>query len=401
MTFFLVLFLSMSAGDAACWWLSHRALGAARSKAFWRTLNTCFFLFQVGVIALVVFSRVQERHLALLDSRWVLAPVYLWHLVCLPLCLVALSIFGLARMVSFFACRPSGGRVAAGESGMDRRRFLALTAGAAPAVLCAGTTAMGLAQLEQFRIRRMTLNVPRLPRQLDGLTIAHVTDLHVGRFTNGAVLARIVKATNDLHADLILQTGDLINYDLRDLPQAIELVQRMRAAHGVFLCEGNHDLIENGPEFVERVKRAGIRLLVNEEATLRIRGADLQVLGLRWGGALPSAERVVRYRDAAIGSSMEELRRQMPGDVFPILLAHHPHAFDYADGIPLTLAGHTHGGQLMLTDNFGCGPAMFRYWSGLYRREERTLVVSNGVGNWLPLRTRAPAEIVHLTLRSA
>jgi predicted MPP superfamily phosphohydrolase len=366
-------------------------------------MNAGFFLFQLGVLALVVFSRVQGLQVAMLDSRLVLAPVYLWHLVCLPLCLIALVVSGLTRIVSFFARRLSGLKMSATDSdnGMDRRRFLALTTGAAPAVLCASTTVTGLFQLEQFRIRRMTLNLPRLPQQLDGLTIVHVTDLHVGRFTNGAVLERIVKATNDLQADLILQTGDLINYDLRDLPQAIELVRRMRAAHGVFLCEGNHDLIENGPEFVGRVKRAGIRLLVNEAATLRVRGADLQLLGLRWGGSLPAGDRAVRYRDAAIGSSMEDLLRKMSGDVFPILLAHHPHAFDYAADIPLTLAGHTHGGQLMLTDNFGCGPAMFRYWSGLYRKEERRLVVSNGVGNWLPLRTRAPAEIVHLTLRSA
>jgi uncharacterized protein len=55
----------------------------------------------------------------------------------------------------------------------------------------------------------------------------------------------------------------------------------------------------------------------------------------------------------------------------------------------------------MLTDRAGFGPAMFRYWSGLYRKNERALVVSNGVGNWFPLRVRAPAEIIHLTLRRA
>ena len=67
--------------------------------------------------------------------------------------------------------------------------------------------------------------------------------------------------------------------------------------------------------------------------------------------------------------------------------------------IPLTLAGHTHGGQLMLSERFGAGPMMFKYWSGLYRRNNSALVVSNGVGNWFPLRNNAPAEIVHITLR--
>jgi predicted MPP superfamily phosphohydrolase len=89
-------------------------------------------------------------------------------------------------------------------------------------------------------------------------------------------------------------------------------------------------------------------------------------------------------------------------DAFRILLAHHPHAFDPAAdmGIPLTLSGHTHGGQIMLTPNWGAG-RVFKYWSGLYEKDRAKLVVSNGVGNWFPLRIGAPAEIVHLTLRQA
>src|SRR2546421_1200827 len=89
-------------------------------------------------------------------------------------------------------------------------------------------------------------------------------------------------------------------------------------------------------------------------------------------------------------------------DQFQILLAHHPHAFDpaAAAGIPLTLSGHTHGGQLMLGEHVGAGPILFRYWSGPYRKGDATLVVSNGVGNWFPLRVNAPAEIAHLTLRA-
>ena len=95
------------------------------------------------------------------------------------------------------------------------------------------------------------------------------------------------------------------------------------------------------------------------------------------------------------------LLRQRQADAFPILLEHHPHAFDAAaeSGIPLTLYGHTHGGQLMLNEQLGFGPAMFRYWSGFYRRGTSQLIVSNGVGNWFPVRMNAPAEIVHLTLK--
>lgn len=97
---------------------------------------------------------------------------------------------------------------------------------------------------------------------------------------------------------------------------------------------------------------------------------------------------------------IEQINRLRRADAFPILLAHHPHAFDVAAeaGFPLTLSGHTHGGQLMLTREFGVGNILFHYISGIYRKGDKLLVVSNGTGNWLPLRINAPAEILHLTL---
>jgi uncharacterized protein len=108
-------------------------------------------------------------------------------------------------------------------------------------------------------------------------------------------------------------------------------------------------------------------------------------------------------QDAAIAGAVADVLRHRDPDAFPILLAHHPHAFDPAikAGLPLTLSGHTHGGLVMLDQHEGVGPILFRYWSGLYTRGSSQLVVSNGVGNWFPLRVQAPAEIVHLTLRCA
>ena len=163
--------------------------------------------------------------------------------------------------------------------------------------------------------------------------------------------------------------------------------------YGVYLIEGNHDLIENGPEFERRVKNSGIPFLLDESIVIKIRGAPLQLLGLSW-------TRARENRDAAIATAVSHLLNQRQPESFPILLAHHPHAFDAAAAasVPLTLAGHTHGGQLMLNDEYGFGPALFRYWSGLYSKGASKLVVSNGVGNWFPLRVRAPAELLHLTL---
>jgi hypothetical protein len=128
---------------------------------------------------------------------------------------------------------------------------------------------------------------------------------------------------------------------------------------------------------------------------LNIRGYPLQLLGLRWQSGPP------RERDALISAAVGQLLEQRQPDAFPILMAHHPHAFDAAAnaGVPLVLSGHTHGGQLMWNEQHGFGPAIYRYWSGLYERGASRMIVSNGVGNWFPIRTNAPAEIVHITLR--
>jgi hypothetical protein len=253
-----------------------------------------------------------------------------------------------------------------------------------------------LAQLDEFRIRKLDVPLARLPKALDGLTIAHVSDTHVGKFTRGAVLRRIAEATDDLRADLVLVSGDLIDFDLDDLPAAVELLRRIDPRGGMFVVEGNHDLFESRAGFERGVRAAGLRLLLNEAETVTVRGAAVQILGMRWG-------RAGGGRGALVEEQFAELRAQRDANAFQILLAHHPHAFDVAAaaGVPLTLAGHTHGGQLNLTERIGMGPLLFRYWSGLYRRGDAALVVSNGVGNWFPLRTAAPAEIIRITLRAS
>jgi predicted MPP superfamily phosphohydrolase len=286
---------------------------------------------------------------------------------------------------------------------MSRREFLGAVAAATPPAVTVVATGFSVPHLDEFRVRPMTIPLPTLPPALDGLTIAHVTDVHVGRFTSGPVLRKIIDATNNLRADLVLMTGDLINHAIADLPAALDMVKQLDARHGVWMCEGNHDLIESRTEFERIVKASTVPLLINEKSDLQIRNQHVQLLGLRWGSADRNAPRSKHRSDDAIRNSMNAVLPLRDADAFPILLAHHPHAFDPAAeaGIPLTLAGHTHGGQLMLTPNLGFGPWMFRYWSGLYQRGNSALVVSNGVGNWFPLRTNAPAEIIHITLKRA
>jgi hypothetical protein len=383
----------------AAWWLAVMRLTKRR---LWRTLASVFVAGQMAGLLAIMAGR--WWHMAWLRQtpRAIFAAVLLWHFFGLAILLP----IGIARFCAWFVRglgraagvrRERAGEPPAGGPALTRREFFGAGAALAPPLFTIGLTGVALAQLNHFRVRRFTLPLPSLPRALDGMTIAHVSDMHVGRLTSGRLLREMVQTTNALRADLVLLTGDLIDDALADLAEGIALVKAMEARCGLWMIEGNHDLIEDGAEFERRVKAAGVPLLLNETGVTEVRGYPVQFFGLRW--LRLSNQR----REEATAGCLRELLKQRQPDAFPILLAHHPHAFDaaVAADLPLTLSGHTHGGQLMLDSRHGFGPAMFRYWSGLYTRGGGKLIVSNGVGNWFPLRINAPAEIVHLTLRCA
>jgi predicted MPP superfamily phosphohydrolase len=405
--FILLIILTVVLLDAYWWWRADRLLCPLRRRRTWRMVLALFMSVQAAGFAWIILSRGWRLDASDPLPRWLTAAVFAWHLLVMPmpaiLCLLVDIGRALTLLVRRLVVKPKAlaTEPSPPPAPITRRQLLGATIAALPPLATAGLTIYSLPQLDRFRIRPLTLVLPMLPRDLDGLTIAHVTDIHVGRFTTGRVLSQIVEQSNAPRADLVLMTGDLINTSLSDLAGALDVVRKLDAKRGIFLCEGNHDLIDSGPEFRHRTKAAGVPLLVNESEEFRVNGAPLQLLGLRWGTGLPIATRATERGDDAIRRSMNDLLRLRRPDAFPILLAHHPHAFDPAAeaGLPLTLSGHTHGGQLMLSKNVGFGPMMFRYWSGLYAKGNSQLVVSNGVGNWFPVRVNAPAEIVHLTLR--
>ena len=263
----------------------------------------------------------------------------------------------------------------------------------APSLFAVGLTEVALAQLANFRVRRFTLSIPSLPRALDGITIAHVSDIHVGRLTCGRVLRELLNTTNALRADLVLLTGDLINYELADLSEGIALVKAMEGRYGLWMIEGNHDLFDDGGEFERRVKAAGVPFLLNESAVANVRGYPVQFFGLGW------MDGDVRERDRVTAFQVRKLMKQRLPEAFPILLAHHPHAFDAAvkADLPLTLSGHTHGGQFLpftwITDSvYG------RFTRGLHGFGALQVYTSTGAGTWgPPLRVGTRAEIVFIT----
>lgn len=417
-TVFRLIILSFVLADGLWLWFGTRLLREARVWPWLRRAIAAFVVVMIVSAAFWLLRAETSRSIQAYYPTAVLQALFLWHLVVLPLGLILLLVHAIAfgtldaaawtwtrlkprpktadagRDATDVGAPPASNtdtRTAPPVAALTRRRFLGAAVACIPPALVATGVGGATIQLGQFRTHRVRLAMPAdvLAPELDGLTLVHVSDLHHGRFTTPAFLDAVTRRVNELQPDLVVFTGDLIDYSLNDLPPAIAMLRGMKPRHGLVSCIGNHDLFDSGPEFVKRSRDAGIDMLHDDDTTLTIRGAKVQVMGLRWtANDLQAEERV--------GEMVRRVRR----DALPILLAHHPHAFDAAAsaGIPLTLAGHTHGGQLMLTNTLGPGPIMYRYWSDLYQRGRSSLLVSNGVGNWFPLRINAPAEITHVTL---
>jgi uncharacterized protein len=381
--------------DGLVWVRFHRLLRPLRRHRLWQSLLAC------AMVSSILFSAELSTGSSLVLRTHHLVPtiipstIFVWHFLVLPMTIALLGAelaFRFIRKIYERTRRdpppPSQSPAAAMTS---RRAFLTAAALSAPPIASAALGAAGVAQLGKFRIKRYDLLLKDFPAGLDGLTIAFVADVHAGIFSTQKMLDDIAEATNSLKADLILLGGDLVNISHADLSNALDMVKRLKAPFGPYMVQGNHDVLGGAQEFNDACAARGVPLLLNQVETIYPRGIPLQLLGIIW------TETGIAQHDC-----VQSVLRQRDPEIFSILVAHHPHAWYPAAnyGVRLVLAGHTHGGQIMLTKHIGAGPLRFRYWTGLYQDWEvgSKLIVSNGVGDWFPLRINAPAEIVHLTL---
>ncbi len=290
----------------------------------------------------------------------------------------------------------------------SRRQFLQTigwSAATVPYVLV-GYSVFGT--LYDFKIHRIDVPLAGLPRALDGLTIAQISDLHAGSFFSQRPMDEAVALVASLHPDLVTVTGDFVNHDAAEMALIMPALRRLKADLGVYGCLGNHDHYARLGEVVGQVRATPIDLLINEHRTLAIDGARLHLIGTDNTG--------FSQYFADLPRALDGLEIHPHGEEIRILLAHTPTYWDshvrpgYPD-IDLMLCGHTHGGQV----GFELGPLRYSLarvayprWAGLYQepradgQRRQFLYVNRGLGTiGPPLRIGIRPEITLLTLRRA
>ena len=294
---------------------------------------------------------------------------------------------------------PFDARRTTDDARLSRRQFLS-RATYAYAAAGLGVSAYGIWSAERLpAITRRTLLFDNLPPGLDGLRIAHLSDVHAGIHMSGEKMAALVAQTNALKADLILQTGDMIDISQSFIPDYVRAFRDLHAPLGVVTVLGNHDRYTGADAVIKGVRDAGQVFIKNGAHVIERRDAALALVGIddprNWRADDPQEDDL----DAALRVTPPER------EAFRILLAHRPGAFDGAAprGIPLTLAGHIHGGQFYLpVIGWSPGRLITKYVMGHFTHGASQLYVSRGIGVvGVPLRVFVPPEIALFELRRA
>jgi predicted MPP superfamily phosphohydrolase len=251
-------------------------------------------------------------------------------------------------------------------------------------------------------VRSFDVSMPGWPEDWDGLRVGHFSDLHYGDLMPVERGLEVIDRLGALRPDLVAFTGDMVDLDCDGAEPLFERMTAIGAPLGAVMVIGNHDLLDDGDRVRGMARDAGVQLLDDESIALDPQGLELAHVGAP-GGDGPATPLVVAGIDwdGAVKGLSARVDR-VAGAKPSLLLAHNPKAFLAASRhhVPLTLAGHTHGGQVATKARPGVNLAVaHRLSAGFYHRDASTLFVTVGTGSWFPLRVQCPAEIVLLTCR--
>lgn len=280
------------------------------------------------------------------------------------------------------------------NEGMSRSKFLQYM-GFITGGLVMGTMFTGMFKwVYQFVVYKEKVKIDKLPSAFKGFKIVQISDMHLGSWTTPKPLVQAVDMINEMNADLIVFTGDLVNFSTKEAFRYASILKNLKAKNGILTILGNHDYGDyvNWPDKVAKQKnmqdlydlydRMGWDLLRNENKIFNSEDGDLALIGVENWGANPRFPKHGDIDKALKGAENAKAK---------VLLSHDPSHWEKIIlpknyDIDLTLSGHTHGFQFGYeSKNFKWSPAkwLYKYWAGLYKdkNSSRQLYVNRGIGS--------------------
>jgi predicted MPP superfamily phosphohydrolase len=243
---------------------------------------------------------------------------------------------------------------------------------------------------------RQRIHLERLPPGFNGFRIVQLSDIHIGPFMTGSDIRHVVDIAQGLKGDLIVLSGDYVTWDPTTQGAAVEALSGLRASFGVFGCLGNHEAWTGVTDSITRLFDAhGVRILRRQNATLRAGGDELNLIGVDFQTRRPAGA----HYEGVVGRYLVGVESLVRKDTANILMSHNPNTFDRATelGIDLSLAGHTHGGQVALefvSPQIAPSRLVTPYVAGWFGKPGGQLYVNRGIGTiGPPIRWGAPPEI--------
>ncbi len=276
----------------------------------------------------------------------------------------------------------------------SRRAFLKTGAVALSAYSFIGAT-KGLIDRNDYDIIERTVRIQNLPDEFKGFTIGLMSDIHSSVFMTKPEMDDYVAALNNLKTDIIFVPGDFVNSQTEEVYPFVEAFSSLRAPYGVYGCLGNHDYYADVDIVAKEVDSCGIKLLRNDAVKILKGNSFINLIGV---DDIPINGKPDPYLERALSSIQNPNPR--------ILLCHKPYYLETfaSHNIDLTLAGHTHGGQIVFAkvgNLIVCPAALFsKYVWGLYEFGNSQMYVTRGIGTvGVPFRINCPPEITKITLQ--
>lgn len=272
------------------------------------------------------------------------------------------------------------------------RRKLLQSAGATVLAAPLAATTFGFLRRNRFRVSEVQVPIRNLPKDLEGLRIVQITDIHLSPFLSEQEFAPAIDMANETRAHIALVTGDLITRPGDPLDACLRQLARLRAEAGVIGCLGNHEAYAGVEDYVtEQGRLIGIDFLRHRTRQFQFGHAVIQFAG-------------VDYQSMHSHHYLRGAERLVTPGAINVMLSHNPDVFPVAaaQGYDLTIAGHTHGGQVdveILHQHMDVARYFTPFVQGLYQRGNSSVYVSNGLGTiGVPVRLGAPAEVSVLRL---